>query len=582
MRLTKREQTLVSLLRAAPRTGTELAEALAVSRRTVVREVAAINAKLGPEGAGRIESGQSYRLIVSSEEALSALLRDGLSDELAVLLAALTSPEPSLASLSQETYLSRRALQAAIADVNRDYGVAVRLEPRSGRGVEVTLTSVGAADVLASQAAESPYLASRLEELAGWQRVEPLVRESVDAYVGETRPYLSSRQVHLQTVAAMACAPRTCHGGGASVRLRALDEFYQGKRDLLFELVTMRARIVDEIGELLSAYGIRSTRSDLCSLVFDHVVRCALFPTLMSPEMREQMREMRLRHPFEFDFGDDLCARLYEYNEHLLIEPEFLALYVLASTEEPEGQPVSVLVLCHRRSMSTINQRLIEQNIEQVDVRVVCDDSSMAAALDARHWDLMVRDEDSPSAVDGISWDMRFRGVLSTVELRRIRRMAIDILYRKNVARMLCPENYFHLRNEPGQTYLAVLEDVLGTLVGAHRITAAEADLIRARERAGRRLNLAGIAFPHAISPVESREFRLFVIRLAEPVEDMGVSIELVVVILASQSQSDKSSIFTYLLSVIDDAVARGEALPVDYESTVRFLGKDPDAREGR
>lgn len=44
MHLTKREKTLVSLLRSRPRTGAELAEALAVSRRTVVREVASVNA----------------------------------------------------------------------------------------------------------------------------------------------------------------------------------------------------------------------------------------------------------------------------------------------------------------------------------------------------------------------------------------------------------------------------------------------------------------------------------------------------------------------------------------------------------
>lgn len=584
MRLTKREQTIVSLLRTRPRTGTELAEALAVSRRTVVREVPSINAKLEAEGAGRIESGQSYRLIVDSDERLEALLRDGLSDELSVLLAALTLPEPSLASLAQESYLSRRTLQAAIADVNRDFGDAVRLEPRAGVGVEVELPAIGAADVLASLAAESPHLASRLEELAGWERAEPLLREGARRHLEEMRPYLSSRQVHLQTVAAMASAPHVYpqSGVGAATRLRAVEDFYRGKHELLFELVTIRPLIMDEIGELLSTYGIRSTRSDLCSLVFDHVTRCALFPTLMSPEMREQMREMRLRHPFEFDFGDDLCARLRERNPRLLIEPEFLALYVLASTEAAPSRPVSVLVLCHRRSMSTINQRLIEQNVEKVDVHVVCDDASMSAALAKRDWDLVVRDEDSPTALGDVSWDMGFRGVLGTDELRRIRRMALDILYRKNVARMLSPDSYFQLDNAPGQTYLAVLEDVLDLLVGAHRITATEAELIRARERAGKRLNLSGIAFPHAITPVESDDFRLQVIRLAEPAEDMDTRIELVVVVLASQSLTDKSSIFTYLLSVIDDAAARGASLPTDYESTVRFLGKEGTGREER
>lgn len=115
--------------------------------------------------------------------------------------------------------------------------------------------------------------------------------------------------------------------------------------------------------------------------------------------------------------------------------------------------------------------------------------------------------------------------------------------------------------------------NVLGRLVDAHRITSAEADLIRERERAGKRLNVKGIAFPHAITPVESDGFRLFVACLDEPVTDMDATIGLIIVVLASQSQADKSSIFTYLLSVIEDATARSESLPRTYEETLRYLG---------
>lgn len=577
MQLTKREQMLVSLLRVRPRTGSELAEALAVSRRTVMREVSSVNAKLVAQGAARIESGQSYSLEVVSEDVLCALLNDGLSDELAVLLCALTSSELSVSSLAQETFLSRRAVAMAIEQINREYAGVVHLEPRAGRGVEVTLFSASAPDVLASLAFESPYLEARLEEMAAWEHAAPLIEDACARYLGEVRPYLSSRQAHLQAVAAMASAPfaRKQSANWAVARLEEAGAFFDQKRNLLFDLLRHHAAIVEQIEVLLRTYGIRSSgRSDLCQLVFDHVVRCALFPTLMSGQMREQMRDMRMRHPFEFDFGDDLCARLSEKNPSLLLEPEFLALYLLASTEEDAGQPVTILVVCSRRSMSTINRRLIEQNVENADVCVVADGASAAALLAEGGWDLTVRDEDSPVLGEGISWDLQFRGVLGSEQLRIIRCMALDIRYQKNVTRMLREENYFHLHNKSAeQPYLAVLEDVLDVLVGAHRITSDEAELIRRRERAGKRLNLKGFAFPHTVTPVESNDFRMFVICLDEPVVDMDTKIEIVVVILASQSQADKSSIFPYLLSVIEGAGARGESLPRDYASTVRFLG---------
>ena len=53
----------------------------------------------------------------------------------------------------------------------------------------------------------------------------------------------------------------------------------------------------------------------------------------------------------------------------------------------------------------------------------------------------------------------------------------------------------------------------------------------------------------------------------------MDATIGLIIVVLASQSQADKSSIFTYLLSVIEDAAARSEPLPRTYEETLRYLG---------
>jgi hypothetical protein len=350
--------------------------------------------------------------------------------------------------------------------------------------------------------------------------------------------------------------------------------------------MTRRARIVDLIGELLRAHGIRPTRSDVCSLIFDHVVRCALFPTIMSGEMRSQMREMRLRHPFEFDFGDDLSSRLHERDERLLIEPDFLSLYVLASMEERPAPRVSILVLCHRRSMSTINQRFIEQSVENADVRVVCDEDDLRGALDEGSWDLLVRDEDSRSRFGDAPWDMAFRGVLDSDELRLIRKLALDRLYRKNVSAMLERDSFINLEViGDGTCYLDALDRALGVLVESRKITADEASLVRERERAGERLNLGGIAFPHAITPVESATFRLFVIRPDAPVWDEGTQIDLIIVVLASQHQADKSSIFTYFLTAIEGAQASNVPVPTDYEGTLRLFGKDSLPRgetEGR
>ena len=72
--LSKRQRQLLRTLDEGPRSGSELARALGVSRRTVIREVASVSAWLESMGAGSIASDPNYHLVVTSDEALASLL----------------------------------------------------------------------------------------------------------------------------------------------------------------------------------------------------------------------------------------------------------------------------------------------------------------------------------------------------------------------------------------------------------------------------------------------------------------------------------------------------------------------------
>ena len=270
--------------------------------------------------------------------------------------------------VSGETYLSVRSVRAAMDEINVRLRGVIALEARVGYGIDADFSGMGPADLLAALAIDNTGIAAELERSCGWDTLMRLIGERGEEYRLLMEPYLSQRQLRMQTLAAVWCSAWLVPDapGGADAGARAVTEFQQRKKDLLYRLVTCRAAILARIGEVLASHGIKSTREDLGSLIFDHVLRCALFPTLMSVEIQKQMRGIRMEHPFEFDFGADLSECLRAFDERLFVEPDFLSLYVLASLEHFTRSPVSLLLVCGRPSVATINKSLIERGTDGV------------------------------------------------------------------------------------------------------------------------------------------------------------------------------------------------------------------------
>lgn len=131
--LSKRQRRLLRTLGEGPRSGSELAGALGVSRRTVIREIAAVSAWLESTGAGTISSDPNYHLLVTSQEALDSVLAQDVSDEERVLLCVLRKPGVSIMQVADETYLSARAVRAAMGGDKR--ALQGRRQARSPRGL---------------------------------------------------------------------------------------------------------------------------------------------------------------------------------------------------------------------------------------------------------------------------------------------------------------------------------------------------------------------------------------------------------------------------------------------------------------
>ena len=399
-------------------------------------------------GAGSIASDPNYHLVVTSDEALASLLSQDLSDEARVLLCVLRTPGVAIAQVAEETYLSPRAVRAAMAEANdRLQGIA-SLEARVGYGIDARFTGMEAPDLLAALAMDSSGVLAELERSCSVDSLMRMVGEKSDEYRLLMEPYLSQRQLRIQTLAAAYCCAWIVPDstGVADARVRAVSLFQERKQRLLYRLITHRAAILARINEALSSHGIRPTREDLGSLIFDHVLRCALFPTIMSAEIQRQMRSMRMEHPFEFDFGSDLSESFREFDEHLYVERDFLSLYVLASLEHYSQRPVRVLLVCSRPSVATINKTLIERGVDGVEIELADDEAQAKRLLEQGTHDLVIGDSTVASRFSAEhGWDLSFSGVLSAAEVDRIRQFALRVLYERDIESLLPKDSYLEL-----------------------------------------------------------------------------------------------------------------------------------------
>lgn len=201
--ISKRQRQLLRALDDGPRSGAELAEALGVSRRTVVREVASVSAWLESVGAGTISSDPNYHLVVTSEDAIASVLSQDLTDEARVLMCVLSRPGISTVQVSGETYLSVRSVRAAMDEINVRLRGVVALEARVGYGIDADFSGMGPADLLAALAIDNTGIAAELERSCGWDALMRLIGERGEEYRLLMEPYLSQRQLRIQTLAAV-------------------------------------------------------------------------------------------------------------------------------------------------------------------------------------------------------------------------------------------------------------------------------------------------------------------------------------------------------------------------------------------
>lgn len=129
--------------------GGELAKQLKASRRTIVRDIAAINTELQSSGIGMITTQNKYHLTILNPGRLMALLDTSRDEANEILLRLCISETIAMADLVAETYLSRTQIMDYISELNADYADIFRINSRPGMEMTIKMKRLTRIDIAA-------------------------------------------------------------------------------------------------------------------------------------------------------------------------------------------------------------------------------------------------------------------------------------------------------------------------------------------------------------------------------------------------------------------------------------------------
>ena len=547
--LSNRQRQVIKYLQNDSYTGKELAGFLQVSQRTVIRDIARINDFLSIAAVGYIESDPNYHLVIQDRQGLQSILSSVLTDENRVLVTLVTTANLTLDTLADTTWLSPAAVRRIIEALNLRYQGVLFIDLVVGQGIVVEFNNILPVDFLAGLASQNLAVAYELEKMSlHTNPILGLMDAEIVEYEDKVCKWITHRQANLQEMSAVACAPlcyRSKSNQLQASKASLMDVFAQ-KILLMNRITSYHDDIIFNMRKLMKNNSVPIS-DELLEAMYVHAVRCSLFPTYMTYELSSQMAELRLKHPFEFDFATDLTHYLYSLDKAFKVESDFLALYVIAALQQITDKGYSVLVLGGKKSITHLNRLMLEQALETAQIELVYDVEEAKELLSKNEYSLKICF--SRSGLQQIEdWDLYCSGMLGANDIKKIERLTQFADYKRDFAKLLPEGAFITCEVDTDDTYLDVLDRGLCGLVDKGVITQIEADGLYERELQGERLHFANIAFPHGLTKTPSNTFRLFAIAPSKPIYDQSLQVNIMIGVLASTKQTDFNSIFSYLL----------------------------------
>ncbi|ANK61947.1 HTH domain-containing protein [Loigolactobacillus backii] len=579
--LNDRQIKIITILEQHDLSGDELANILDASRRTIIRDVAAINYWLKAENLGEVTNFKGYHLKITNQAVLNQHLQQIKQTSNQILYLLLANKYITAATLEETTFLSKVAIQSELAYLREEYVRILNIKSQTGKGYFVEIPFERRLDFMANLIFENSELVEfsypqekQLLEL----KINLQKSNSANEFILKNE---NAKQFKAQLLAVEQYAT-TYLGIKVSndifTRADLADEKGYSLLTTFFDLKTANLakldidgirQIVDTINQ---KYHFDFSDRLFYQKILKHLSRSIAFPIYQINDLDGQMDLLRIRNPFLFDFGLELKNILSVKFKNSYIDGNLLALYLIYAVQNHKEARVKILLHATRPSFGDINKLIIEENTMNVDVTLVTSPKEASRLAATNKFALLLYNGELQAADEKneLQYNLTFTGVVNQDVIARLHELAAKNYFQQNLINFFPEINWVHV---PGKKNIdSLLETGLKDFVKRTVMTEKQKESLISREQEGNRLVLNHISIPHATTSLTS-SFRLFAISFDGNRKLERTSVNMILIVLVDKDSEQESNIFGYLYRQLKQQDINLLSQKKDYPTVLKLLG---------
>ncbi|MDG3061253.1 HTH domain-containing protein [Lacticaseibacillus casei] len=541
-----REVKILRLLSQQDFSGDELAKQLKASRRTIVRDIAAINDEIQKNRIGSITAQNKYHLTTLNPGKLTTLLNTSRDEANEILLRLCMQKTIAMGDLTSDMFLSRAQVTDYLTDLNSDYQDLLHISTRPGTGVTINMKRLTRIDLAADCLFEFPQLLAKVAPgIENTQRINTYLAQNACPYM----TWVIDSQWRAQVISAFICRSSAKTYDSETAVTAGVNQFVQSREKLLAGLIAKHTSLMKSFSNMADKFQLEAIGQKTLESLFTHFGRECAFPRPLSTLSNYDITRLAAQNPVAFDFAQAVTDELLKADKQIWMDANFLALYIVQAINQREVKPVKILFLAPRMSLAQINATIIQQKLHNIVLDTVHSLTEAESAYAKGHFDLAIANvRNDVIEQSSIKFALTFSAVASEDDMTTLEQLVNGQYYHDNIAAMLAPNHF---------TNVAVTDKFLPALKKGLQIFSdagllAEEDLVKIveREEAGNQLVLNHISIPHIVTASVS-DYRLFAIKPEEKVTVENQEVYLMVIVLVGTSQAEKNTIFSYLYQTL-------------------------------
>lgn len=575
--LAVREIKLLNLLRDRDYSGDELAKALNISRRTIIRMIARINEQLNDLEIGKIATVPNYTLIIYDNSQLISLIDQGRDEQNLIILYLSIHKTLPIADLMDYLFLSRNVVLDYIEQINQEYSMLFEIDIQPRIGLTLVTHRLTLTDLIANFIYEYPHLLERIPDVVADIDISLLSTTIINPYT----KWITPEQWQRQLLAILLVAhpfnigptyPIPAKLPVNSKQNNTLSHFIGQRITDLQTILRAKDTIIKTTSQLALSFQLADLPTITYEAIFEHLCREVAFPRPTITLSSREIDEIKGQNPIAFEFASTLISELMEKFPTQWWDAQFLALYIVQAITQHANEPLHILFLSQRPSLTRINASILEQQLPQVKLQIAYSLVDFKSLLAQQPFDLKVLNAQSSLANDELEmFDYTFQAIITEHDLQMLTKLISGKHYYKHLTDFMPTNHFTVVNNSPADDYFDVLADGLKQFVNDRLLSTQDCNELIKREHAGNQLQLQHVAIPHIMAQ-HVHEYQIFTVKLSQPIQLEGQPVTLITAVLVGSSQTSKTNLFSYLYQTLQQYELSTIDAVHDYQSVIKLL----------